>query len=284
MKFKAHSEIQYQVLMPTTFIFNIQVSKTSSQTVINEKLDIDPSFPLEEFTSNNGEVRFLRVQVNKPGPFKIHYEAIVDLQYQVIDRQHLLKTVPVSTLDAGVIPYLFPSRYCQSDKLQELVFKEFGKIDNTYAKVSAINEWVHKNVSYKPGITNSSTSALDTLTERAGICRDFAHLAIALCRALSIPARYFTGYAYNLNPPDFHACFEAYIGGEWMFFDPTKLVPVNGLVKIGNGRDAADAAVASIFGKTNHISIQVGCESLDADFKPFYVDNATTQKSALSYQ
>ena len=270
--------------MPTTFIFNIQVSKTSSQIVVEEKLDIDPSFPLEEFTSNNGEVRFLRVQVNKPGPFKIHYEAIVDLQYQVIDRQHLLNTVPVSTLDASVIPYLFPSRYCQSDKLQELVFKEFGKIDNTYAKVSAITEWVHKNVSYKTGITNSGTSALDTLTERAGVCRDFAHLAIALCRALSIPARYFTGYAYNLNPPDFHACFEAYIGGEWMFFDPTKLVPVNGLVKIGNGRDAADAAVASIFGKANHLSIQVGCESLDAGFKPFYVENATTQKSVLSYQ
>jgi transglutaminase-like putative cysteine protease len=284
MKFRAHSEIQYEVLMPTTFIFNIQVSKTSSQTVVEEKLDIDPSFPLEEFTSNNGEVRFLRVQVNKPGPFNIRYEAIVDLQYQVIDRKHLLKTVPVSTLDAGVIPYLFPSRYCQSDKLQELVFKEFGKIDNTYARVSAITEWVHKNVTYKPGITNSSTSALDTLTERAGVCRDFAHLAIALCRALSIPARYFTGYAYNLNPPDFHACFEAYVGGEWMFFDPTKLVPVNGLVKIGNGRDAADAAVASIFGKTNHISIQVGCESLEAGFKPFYVDNATTEKSVLSYQ
>jgi transglutaminase-like putative cysteine protease len=284
MKFKAHSEIQYQVLMPTTFIFNIQVSKTSSQNVIEEKLDIDPSFPLEEFTSDNGEVRFLRVQVNKLGPLKIHYEAIVDLQYQVIDRQHLLETVPVSTLDAGVIPYLFPSRYCQSDKLQELVLKEFGNIDNTYAKVSAITEWVHKNVSYKTGVTNSSTSALDTLTERAGVCRDFAHLAIALCRALSIPARYFTGYAYNLNPPDFHACFEAYIGGEWMFFDPTKLVPVNGLVKIGNGRDAADAAVASIFGKANLVSIQVGCESLDASFKPFYVDNATTQKAVLSYQ
>ncbi len=144
--------------MPTTFIFNIQVSKTSSQTVIEEKLDIDPSFRLEEFTSNNGEVRFLRIEVDKAGPFKIHYEAIVDLQYQVINRQHLLETVPVSTLDAVVIPYLFPSRYCQSDKLQELVFREFGEIDNTFAKVSAITEWVYKNVSYKSGITNSSTS------------------------------------------------------------------------------------------------------------------------------
>jgi transglutaminase-like putative cysteine protease len=105
-----------------------------------------------------------------------------------------------------------------------------------------------------------------------------------LCRALSIPARYVTGYAYDLKPPDFHACFEAYIGGEWVFFDPTKLVAVNGLVKIGSGRDAADAAVASIFGETNHVSIQVGCESLDAGFKPVYADNATIQKSELYYQ
>ena len=97
----------------------------------------------------------------------------------------------------------------------------------------------------------------DTLTERVGVCRDFAHLGIALCRALTIPARYFTGYAYDLNPPDFHACFEAYIGGEWVFFDPTKLVPVNGLVKIANGRDAGDAAVASIFGKVSSTAIKV---------------------------
>ena len=282
MKFKAHSEIQYQVLMPTTFIFNIQVSKTSSQTVVEEKLDIDPSFPLEEFTSSNGEVRFLRVQVNKTGPFKIHYEAIVDLQYQVIDRQHLLKTSPVSTLDASVIPYLFPSRYCQSDKLQELVFKEFGQIDNTYAKVSAITEWVNKNVSYKSGVTNSSTSALDTLTERAGVCRDFAHLAIALCRALSIPARYFTGYAYNLNPPDFHACFEAYIGGQWLFFDPTKLVPINGLVKIANSKDAGDAAVASFFGNTSCKYMNIQCNPAEPGFKAFVP--SVSKKKALSYQ
>lgn len=87
---------------------------------------------------------------------------------------------------------------------------------------------------YKRGVTNASTSACDTLLRREGICNDFAHLGIALCRAVVIPARYFTGYAYNLNLPDFHACFEAYVGGQWLFFDPAKLASANGLVKIAN--------------------------------------------------
>lgn len=283
MKFSVFSELQYEVRMPTTFIFNIQVSRTSSQTVIEEKLTTDPPLHLEEFTSSTGEARFIKLQVTKKISFKITYSATVDLHYNIINQQKLLNTVPVIKLDADVIPYLFPSRYCQSDKLQKLATKEFGNIENAYAKVSAINEWIYNNVEYLGGVTNSSTSAHDTLTERVGVCRDFAHLGITLCRALSIPARYFTAYAYNLNPPDFHACFEAYIGGEWIFFDPTKLVPANGLIKIANGRDAADAAVASIFGNTGCISMTVKCESLDPEFKPFYMRNTENQKG-VSYQ
>ncbi|MBC7886780.1 MAG: transglutaminase family protein [Ferruginibacter sp.] len=283
MKFEVLSELQYEVMMPTTFIFNIQVSPSSSQTILEENLFTEPFFQLEEFTSTTAEARFLKLQVNSEAKFKISYKAVVDLHYNIIDQQQLFNTVPVIKLDADTIPYLFPSRYCQSDKLQKLATKEFGNIDNAYAKVSAINEWIYNNVEYRGGITNSSTSAHDTLTERVGVCRDFAHLGITLCRALSIPARYFTGYAYNLNPPDFHACFEAYIGGEWIFFDPTKLVPANGLVKIANGRDAADAAVASIFGNARSTSMIVQCESIDPDFKPYYINNTEYHKG-LSYQ
>jgi transglutaminase-like putative cysteine protease len=283
MKFQVFSELQYEVTIPTTFIFNIQVSKTSNQIILEETLTTDPFLQLEEFTSINGESRFIKIQVNNTITFKITYKAIVDLHYNMIDQRELLNTVPVIKLDAEVIPYLFPSRYCQSDKLQKLANKEFGSIQNAYAKVSAINEWIYHNVEYISGVTTSSTSAHDTLTERTGVCRDFAHLGITLCRALSIPARYFTGYAYGLNPPDFHACFEAYIGGEWIFFDPTKLVPANGLVKIANGRDAADAAVSSIFGNTICTSIIVKCESLDANFKPYYMYD-TDKMKGLSYQ
>lgn len=283
MKFKVFSELEYEVRMPSTFIFNIQLSRASSQTVIEESVTIAPYYQMEEFTSHDGRTRFLRLQVKDEVTFKISYTAIVDTHYRIIDERQDTNNIPVAKLDADIIPYIFPSRYCQSDKLQKLANKEFGKIENTYLKVLAINEWIYNNVEYISGSTNSGTSALDTIYERAGVCRDFAHLGIALCRALSIPARYFTGYSYKLNPPDFHACFEAYIGGYWLIFDPTMLVPLNGLVKIANGRDAADASVASIFGNTLSTSINVQCESLDDGFIP-YDYHANKNNEGLSYQ
>ncbi len=146
----------------------------------------------------------------------------------------------------------------------------------------AVTDWINRSIEYLSGSTNSETSACDTVTERAGVCRDFAHLGITLCRALSIPARYFTGYAFKLYPADFHACFEAYIGGHWVIFDATKLAPLNGLVKIATGRDAADAAVASIFGSVNCTFIEVGCEAVDADFVPFVTDK--NDLKGIAYQ
>ena len=265
MQFKVFSELEYQVFIPSIFIFNIEVAKTANQTVLKESLTTDSNFKLEAFNSQNG-TRFLRLQVENPTIFKIKYNATVERSYQIIKEYQDEKTV--LQLDAEIIPYLFPSRYCQSDKLQRLAAKEFGSITGAYAKVTAITDWIFNNVEYLSGSTNASTSALDTISERAGVCRDFAHLGIALCRALSIPARYFTGYAFKLNPQDFHACFEAYIGGNWLFFDATRLVPINGLVKIANGRDAADAAVASIFGSTFCNFVNVGCEVITEVFEP----------------
>ena len=283
MKFQVFSELHYQVYTPSTFIFSIQASRSNNQVIDEESLAIDPFIKHEEIMGADGESRFIRLTAAANTDLNIRYQATVDIDYDMIHQRKLQKTVPVNKLDAGVMSYLFPSRYCQSDKLQKLASKEFGHIDTAYGKVAAIADWIYNNVEYTSGATNSSTSAHDTLTERVGVCRDFAHLGITLCRALSIPARYFTGYAYNLNPPDFHACFEAYIGGEWIFFDPTRLVPVNGLVKISNGRDAADSAVASIYGNVFCKSITVKCECNDPAFKPLYINNAENQKG-LSYK
>ena len=135
----------------------------------------------------------------------------------------MVEATPVAELKASAIPYLFPSRYCQSDRLSRLAWDLFGKIENPHKQVVAISDWIHDNVEYLRGSTNSMTSAYDTVTQRTGVCRDFAHLGIALCRALNIPARYFSGYAYKLDPPDFHACFECFIGGSWVVFDATRL-------------------------------------------------------------
>jgi len=282
MTFQIFSELKYQVNSPTTFIFSIQAFRSDSQVIVEESLVTEPSLTLEEISGREGGSRFIRLKVNDNSKFTIRYQARVEIDYNTIHQRRLSQTVPVNQLDADVITYLFPSRYCQSDKLQKLASKEFGNVETAYGKVAAITEWIYNNIEYRSGTTNSKTSAFDTMTERVGVCRDFAHLGIALCRALTIPARYFTGYAYNLNSPDFHACFEAYIGGEWIFFDPTKLVPVNGLVKIANGRDAADAAVASIFGNAFSTSMIVKCECNDPEFKPLYFTNTENQRG-LSY-
>lgn len=282
MKFKIHSEVEYSVLYPSTFIFNVHALRTPNQAVLEESLLIDPYLRIEEFTSSTSVNRFVRVQVDEPITFKISYNAVVDTTYKIFDEAAEINAVPVVQLDGDVIPFLFPSRYCQSDKLQRLAFNQFGRYNNVFSQVMAITDWIHENVAYLSGSSNSQTSAFDTITERAGVCRDFAHLGIALCRALSIPARYFTGYAFKLIPQDFHACFEAYIGGHWILFDATKLVPLNGLVKIATGRDAADAAVASIFGNVICNSIEVSCKSLEPNFAPFYYDRNSLQ--GISYQ
>jgi transglutaminase-like putative cysteine protease len=282
MKFKIHSDINYQVFSPTIFIFNVHALRTSSQQIIEESLIINPSIPIEEFSYNDGTSRFLRLKAHENTSFSISYSATVDMYYNVINEQQAIGTVPIENLDGNIIPFLFPSRYCQSDKLQKIAYKQFGNIQNTYSKVLAITDWIYDNVEYVSGSTDSQTSALDTITERVGVCRDFAHLGIALCRALSIPARYFTGYAYQLNPPDFHACFEAYINGNWTIFDATRLVPLNGLVKIATGRDAADAALASIFGNARSNSLHVECNVIDQNFTPFWYDKNALQ--GLSFQ
>jgi transglutaminase-like putative cysteine protease len=283
MKFKVFSELEYLVNNPSNFIFNIQMARTSTQSVIEESIIVDPFYQMKEFNSLDGRTRFIRLQVNDPVTLKISYSATVDCYYKIIQEGNIPDNGSVEKLDADVIPYIFPSRYCQSDKLKKLANKRFGHIKNTYMKVLSINEWIYNNVEYLRGSTNSGTSAIDTLTERVGVCRDFAHLGIALCRALSIPARYFTGYSYMLTPQDFHACFEAYIGGEWLIFDPTMLVPLNGLIKIANGRDAADAALASIFGDTVGTLVNVNCQCLDNGFQ-YYDFQANKNKEGMSLE
>lgn len=280
MKFKVSSELGYYFNSPGTLILNIHALKSPHQQILGESFFVDPWFYFEELISVGADNRFVRVNVTEPSPVKLRYQATVENSFDVINCADLYE-VQVRDMDALVLSYLNPSRYCQSDKLYRLANNRFGYIDNAFEKVLALTEWIHNNVEYLSGSTNSQTSAYDTVTEQAGVCRDFAHLGIALCRALTIPARYFTGYSYKLSPPDFHACFEAYLGGRWVIFDPTKLAPLNGLVKIATGRDAADTAIASIFGDVRFDSISVNCEFAGTGFEPHFYTDSSSQ--ALSY-
>ena len=280
MKFNVLSELTYQVLSPAIFFFNVRAAKTAGQQVLEEMLSIEPLISFREFSLINNESRFIRFEVTEPMNFTLSYKATVAVQFRMIDETQLAQPVAIANITEEVIPYLFASRYCQSDKLTKLAVHEFGSIQGDFSKVTAISDWIYNNIEYLSGSTNSGTSAYDTLLQREGVCKDFAHVGIALCRALDIPARYFAGYALNLVPPDFHACFEAYIGNEWIFFDPTKLVAPNALVKIGNGRDAADAAVASFFGNATCRSMRVQCNAID-NFNAFYPEPGKQQ--GLSY-
>ena len=268
MIFNVSCELEYQVQFPTTLILNLHAQRNSAQAVLSEQFSVDPKVKVGEFVAEAAGNRFVRVQTGDSKHIAIHYAATVDCDYQLLAARKLEAT-PVAELTSSELQYLFPSRYCQSDRLGRLAWDLFGKIEHPHEKVLAISDWIHANVEYLRGSTDSETSAYDTVTQRTGVCRDFAHLGIALSRALNIPARYFTGYAYQLEPPDMHACFECFIGGSWTLFDATGLAHLNGLVRVGVGRDAADAAVASIFGGARLQSMKVDCQlAPDQEFKP----------------
>jgi transglutaminase-like putative cysteine protease len=265
MPFQINAELHYQVFQRSTVLLNIHALSTENQTLKDEHFSITPDVTWEEFPLRTGENRYIRLDTGDVTQLDISYSVIADTKVTMVSHEEL-HNVPVSELRRSAIPYLFPSRYCQSDRLGRFATKEFGYIPHPYDQAVAICDWIFNNIDYLSGSTDTGTSAFDTLTQRSGVCRDFAHLGIALCRALSIPARYFTGYACFMQPPDFHACFEACIGNRWFIFDPTRLSSLNGLVRIATGRDAADSAVATIFGNMQMTGMSVSCVS--DDFKP----------------
>ncbi|MBC3538776.1 transglutaminase family protein [Rufibacter sediminis] len=280
MRFKVSAEVEFAVTSASTVLLGIQPFRSEKQRILEEALMASSPATIREVLSPVGEKRFNIIELAHTGNITFSYAGKVENDIQIIPADQLTD-VPIASMPVDVLSLLNPSRYCQSDRLYKLAAHKFGKIDHAFEKVMALRDWIYDNVEYTGGITNTQTSAFDTITEQVGVCRDFAHLGVALCRALTIPARYFTGYAYQLNPPDFHACFEAFLGGHWILFDATKLVPLNGLIKIATGTDAAETAFASSFGNLNFQRVEVNVSSLDTTFQP--VDaSSTTQGYSVS--
>jgi transglutaminase-like putative cysteine protease len=258
------NELTYNVMQPSDFVFNIEAAKNQYQLIIDEKLTFDPPLPYEQFTDPLLENRFVRIRAN-PGPLKVSYRATVGLNYMVSDPA-IIQESPIATLPMETIPFIYPSRYCQSDLLMRMAQREFGMLAPGYARVEAICQWIRDHIQYQIGSSNPNTSAVDVLVQRTGVCRDFAHLAIAFCRALNIPARFIASYAnFPDPPPDFHALFEAFLGGRWYLFDPTELAPRNQVVRIGTGRDATDVAFATIFGTAQMTQMSPTVKILEPD-------------------
>ena len=213
-------------------------------------LSFSQSLNVQRYEPSGTQNRFLRFRAGQ-GYLDVNYEATVALSHDDVAPDTVFE-VPVSQLPDQVLPYLYPSRYCQSDRLTQLAMELFGQMPKGYRRIEAIQDWVRANLVFQMKSSNSMTSALETLAQRTGVCRDFAHLMISLCRALSIPARYTTGIDYGadpaLGPPDFHAYVEVYLGYRWYLFDPSGVAIKTGLIRIGTGRDAADVSYATIFG------------------------------------
>jgi transglutaminase-like putative cysteine protease len=187
----------------------------------------------------------------RPGPLVVRYQALVDLVHYEAAPSSLSEVAP-RDLPGQALTYLSPSRYCQSDRLLRFASEQFGALAPGYGRAQAICDWVGRYVSFESNTSNSNTSALDTLVDRVGVCRDFAHLMIALCRAANLPARMVSGMDYGadpaLGPPDFHAYVEVFLGDRWYMFDPSGTAIPMGFVRFATGRDASDIAFANIFG------------------------------------
>jgi len=243
--------LDYEISPPgADFIAYLQAARTARQIVVSEQLTLSQPLTYLTHTDPATQSRCLRFSA-MPGPLRIAYHATLDLVHYVADPAGIQET-PVAQLPPEVLTYLYPSRYCQSDRLGLLAMDEFGFLPRGYRRVQAIQNWVQRQVRFQSNTSNSMTSAIDTLTDRVGVCRDFAHLMIALCRALNLPARFTTGIDYGappeLGPTDFHAYVEVYLGGSWYLFDPSGAAIPMGFIRIATGRDAADVSFATIFG------------------------------------
>ena len=258
-------ELDYQVASPgCDFIFNIHAARTARQQVLDESLQLSQNLAYTVDTDPVSLNRYLRFSA-APGPLRVSYAATVDLHHHRADPAQIAE-VPVARLPTSVLGYIYPSRYCQSDRLGRMAMREFGQRWQGYGRVQGIRDWVQQHTTYTSNTSNSNTSAIDTLLETVGVCRDFSHLMIAMCRAVNIPARFTTGIDYGadpaLGPTDFHAYVEAWLGDRWYLFDPSGTAIPMGFVRFGTGRDAADVAFATIFGPVSAAAPRIQIQAI----------------------
>ena len=253
--FDIDCKLVYEVNGPAEFFFQIEAARIPEHTILSESFDVTPSIAVpREYLPPNSHNRSLRVHA-QAGITSIVYRARVVRRFEQPDRD--APELNISELPDEVMQYLLPTRYCESDVLSGMAQRTFGHVPRGYGRVQAIVDWIRQHIIYQVGQSDVTTTARDVLANRVGVCRDFAHVAITMCRGLNIPARFVVGYVeFEEPPPDFHAIFEAYLGGKWILFDPTGLAPVENVVRIASGPDAMDVAFATIYGPARMTDIQ----------------------------
>ena len=245
MRVQVQSRLAYNFAQPTETIAVVKAAHAAGHTIESETLTLSNGIRLAESVDPVTGARLLRGPLH--GAVTIGYSAIIRLAPR-LELPAGVQVAPWSQLPVEVLPYLLPSRYCPVDQFLRFASREFGDIAPGGARALAILDWLHSNVDYVHGVSTSTTGAAATFIDRAGVCRDFTHLGLTLCRAAGIPARAVAAYALALDPPDFHAVFEVFLDGGWWLVDPTRLAPIAGMVRIAHGRDAADIAFLTTAG------------------------------------
>lgn len=254
MRLNAGCDITLEAPHPCPAVGMLRPRSGPAQWLASESYLFEPHVHTTEYVDAYGNLcqRFTVPQ----GRLRVRVEAVVETE-DAIATDPAAPAVPVGEMPDEVLQFLLQSRYCPSDKME-------GRADDIvrghapgYAQVEAIRAWIHESIRYEYGVSNASTDALDTLDLGAGVCRDYSHVGIALCRSLHIPARMVVGYLHELDPMDLHAWFEAYVGGRWYAFDATQDRPRGNRIVMAYGRDAADVAFISNYGALETVDMKV---------------------------
>lgn len=256
MRLEATCQMQLSVENPTPLVAMLRPRSGEGQWVVSETYTMEPFVPVTEYTDSYGN---LCQRLTAPaGSFRVGMTAQVETADEITVAPGAGWTA-LEDLPSDVLQFLLPSRYCPSDKLEDKAREVVADARPGYDQVDAIRKFIQREITYKYGVSDSSSDALDTLKAGAGVCRDFSHIGISLCRALQIPARMVVGFLYKLDPMDMHAWFEAFVGGRWYTFDATQKEPRGGRIAVAYGRDAVDVALFNEYGpvkvKNMHVSV-----------------------------
>jgi transglutaminase-like putative cysteine protease len=269
MQIRVGFEMIYDCPQPTPMVLNVNVhSSRVSDLVGRDELVVDPPVPMAGFRDSFGN--WCTRIVAPKGRTRVAAEAIVNDTGAVDAVVPQAQQLSVPDLPDEALQFLLGSRYCETDRLSETAWNLFGQGPSGWGRVQAICDYVHRHIAFGYEHARMTRTALEAFYDKTGVCRDFAHLAVAFCRCVNIPARYCTGYLSDIGAPppygpmDFSAWFEAFLDGHWYTFDARSNTPRIGRVLIARGRDAADVAINTTFGKNTLTSFRVWTDEVSA--------------------
>jgi transglutaminase-like putative cysteine protease len=253
MQIRYGFDIALELAQPSTILTMMDVHSDLRRHIAEEtELELAPVTAAERFVDSRGNV--VRRLSAPAGPASLRLGGVYGCDGREDEVDQAATIVAASDLPPETLPYLLPSRYCETDLLSDFAWANFGAISGGWARVQAICDFVHQRLRFSYPEARPTRTASQALAEGVGVCRDFTHLAVALCRCVNIPARYCNGYLGDIGVPpdpapmDFNAWFEAFLGGRWFTFDPRHNQPRIGRILISRGRDAADIPMVTTFG------------------------------------